>query len=309
MTRFPFQSLLTMTALLWASHLLAHGIPIDVLANTSTSRLFVLDSFEPADLLLEPGLEISSDEPGIGVNFPANGIADDTPLGLDVTQSLLYWDGNALTSPATAAWIDNPAQSQTYRVSATSEAQTGMPWATYPGGSFWDAHGLFSLEDLSAPTGIYGLAIRITSPDYGASKPFLLPLIYDPQGQWSNSQLESGIDLLRAAVEVTGSADFDGDGRVDGKDFLAWQRGLGPANQTTTHADGDADGDSDVDSYDLAFWAAQFGTTGTNGTLHNVPEPAGRTLLALTLLGVLTLPPRWSFLWIGHLADLRTATR
>jgi hypothetical protein len=51
--------------------------------------------------------------------------------------------------------------------------------------------------------------------------------------------------------------DFDGDGDVDGGDFLAWQRGLGTSSATI--ADGDADGDGDVDDADLAQWASHYG--------------------------------------------------
>ena len=56
---------------------------------------------------------------------------------------------------------------------------------------------------------------------------------------------------------VPPSADFDQDADVDGRDFLAWQRGHGTAN--ATKADGDADNDTDVDGADLANWQATYG--------------------------------------------------
>jgi formylglycine-generating enzyme len=58
------------------------------------------------------------------------------------------------------------------------------------------------------------------------------------------------------------NGDFDGDGDVDGGDFLKWQRGESP---------------SPMSASDLADWRAQFGTGGVSASagLHSlsVPEP------------------------------------
>jgi hypothetical protein len=53
------------------------------------------------------------------------------------------------------------------------------------------------------------------------------------------------------------TGDFDEDSKVDGADFLVWQRGLGTPLATLTV--GDADGDDDVDHDDLDVWKRQFG--------------------------------------------------
>ncbi len=45
------------------------------------------------------------------------------------------------------------------------------------------------------------------------------------------------------------SADLNGDGFVDGQDFLIWQRGFGTASQADSQ-DGDSDRDGDVDGED-----------------------------------------------------------
>ena len=55
-----------------------------------------------------------------------------------------------------------------------------------------------------------------------------------------------------------GSADFDGNQVVDGKDFLIWQRGFGGVGSQTT---GDANGDLAVNGDDLTIWKNQFGGT------------------------------------------------
>ena len=79
------------------------------------------------------------------------------------------------------------------------------------------------------------------------------------------------------------SADFDGNGDVDGADFLAWQRGFGTL-LGATHADGDADGDTDVDADDLAILQAALNPP-PHAILLSVPEPAALALLAMLLIG------------------------
>src|SRR5690606_10607149 len=57
---------------------------------------------------------------------------------------------------------------------------------------------------------------------------------------------------------VPARADFDGNGDVNGRDFLVWQRGYGKANPTLS--DGDANGDGAVDGGDLLLWQEQYAT-------------------------------------------------
>jgi hypothetical protein len=73
------------------------------------------------------------------------------------------------------------------------------------------------------------------------------------------------------------SADFDDDGDVDGRDFLAWQRG-----------DGDANGNGTVDGADLAIWQNQYGSGGSLAASVAVPEP-GTVILALSCLTAASL--------------------
>lgn len=77
------------------------------------------------------------------------------------------------------------------------------------------------------------------------------------------------------------NADFDGDGAIDGADFLTWQRGLGSAAGLSQ---GDANGDGAVDDLDLGIWQSQYGEASTLATSTAVvPEP---TAYLLTLVGV-----------------------
>jgi hypothetical protein len=72
--------------------------------------------------------------------------------------------------------------------------------------------------------------------------------------------------------------DFDGDGDVDGADFISWQTNY-PKYAGASPADGDADGDGDVDGGDFAIWQNNYPLTPGSGT-PPVPEPQA-ALLAL----------------------------
>jgi hypothetical protein len=59
-------------------------------------------------------------------------------------------------------------------------------------------------------------------------------------------------------VEGGAAGDFNGDGAVDGTDFLAWQRGLSP---------------TPLSAQDLAKWKANFGATSGAAATRPAPEP------------------------------------
>jgi hypothetical protein len=79
--------------------------------------------------------------------------------------------------------------------------------------------------------------------------------------------------------------DFDGDGDVDGADFVSWQTNF-PKESGAVLGDGDADADGDVDGADFVVWQTNFPFTPGPGATP-VPEPAAGMLL-LTALGALT---------------------
>jgi hypothetical protein len=74
------------------------------------------------------------------------------------------------------------------------------------------------------------------------------------------------------APTAANDADFDGNGTVDGHDFLVWQQGQGGAGD---HSAGDANGDNLVNADDLTLWKSQFGSSAVSA----VPEPAAAVLL------------------------------
>jgi len=78
-------------------------------------------------------------------------------------------------------------------------------------------------------------------------------------------------------------ADFDGDGDVDGADFLAWQQNAGTVSGATPEQ-GDADGNGAVDGLDLAAWQGAFGPGAAAPSAAAIPEPATAALAAIGML-------------------------
>jgi hypothetical protein len=76
------------------------------------------------------------------------------------------------------------------------------------------------------------------------------------------------IQTIRLVEPVGNPGDFDGDGDVDGQDFLCWQRG---------------DSLHPFDAADLADWRAYFGVgqISSGASSSTIPEPAAWILLAL----------------------------
>lgn len=99
---------------------------------------------------------------------------------------------------------------------------------------------------------------------------------------WDTSQL-----LVDGTMSVTfANADFDGNGFVDGIDFLTLQRGFGLSGQTDNQ-NGDANGDGLVDHLDLAAWELQYGAPPPLAAAIGVtlvPEPSSWVLLLIVLV-------------------------
>lgn len=101
----------------------------------------------------------------------------------------------------------------------------------------------------------------------------------------------SAASMTFDAISVTAapqSADFNGDNRVDGADFLVWQRGF--SAPAASHADGDANGDGVVDGNDLLLWKSAM-TSGAAASMA-IPEPAAPLLHAASCLGSVMLTRR-----------------
>lgn len=71
-----------------------------------------------------------------------------------------------------------------------------------------------------------------------------------------------GSELWISTPERQGPADFDENGRVDGTDFLSWQRSFG-ATADPAGSGADGDGNGTVGSEDLGVWQNIFGAGGS----------------------------------------------
>jgi hypothetical protein len=104
----------------------------------------------------------------------------------------------------------------------------------------------------------------------------------------------AGIETLRATflgAAPVDDADFDGDGDVDGADFLTWQRGLGLSGAAATNAAGNANGDAIIDGADLTIWRNEFGTPAV-AAVGAVPEPSAALLVGVGLAAAAVLRRR-----------------
>jgi hypothetical protein len=75
-------------------------------------------------------------------------------------------------------------------------------------------------------------------------------------------------DFMLTAGSSSIPGDFDGDGDVDGRDFLVWQRGGSPAPLSAS---------------DLADWQANYGNGALVANVSAVPEPLSGSLMVIAL--------------------------
>jgi hypothetical protein len=102
-------------------------------------------------------------------------------------------------------------------------------------------------------------------------------------GYWRVSSYLTGIQ------NTVSPADVNLDRKVDGSDFLVWQRGVGRTGDVN-NSHGDISGNGSVGSEDLALWSGAFGAPFSSATVTVVPEPhaAAMTVLALMMTPLLS---------------------
>jgi len=96
------------------------------------------------------------------------------------------------------------------------------------------------------------------------------------------------IDDARLILDMLApEADFDGDGIIDGSDFLLWQRQLGTTGLfPLAIQEGDGNGDGVVDGADLSLWENSFGAALPHLTAKSVTVPEPTTAALLTSIAV-----------------------
>jgi len=101
--------------------------------------------------------------------------------------------------------------------------------------------------------------------------------------------LDTSKVLTLAEVEVFGPAaagvpgDYNGNGIVDGADYVVWRKNNGLTGGATT-AQGDGTGDGNVNAADYTYWRTRFGNTSGSGSSLGgsaVPEPTSAGLLLM----------------------------
>jgi hypothetical protein len=108
----------------------------------------------------------------------------------------------------------------------------------------------------------------------------------DPNFSWVDLKTkESGIaPKLRLSIDDRLPGDFDANGAVDARDYIAWRNALG---QTGVGLAADGNRDSAVNHTDFNIWRANFGAVAGNpvGTGAFVPEPSTALLTTLATSG------------------------
>jgi hypothetical protein len=146
---------------------------------------------------------------------------------------------------------------------------------------------LAPLADNGGPTMTH--ALLPDSPAFNAGDPNAVigvdgVLEFDQRGD-GYSRIRYGRMDIGAYESQVIHADFDSDGDVDGRDFLAWQRGYGTPVPDAIKSDGDADDDTDVDGHDLAIWQNQYSAAEelvATMRADSSPSPTSSAILGLT---------------------------
>ncbi len=223
----------------------------------------------------------------------------------DPSQFNLAVSSSSSSAAAIARWATPLTFGQTYTavVSYTASehdgrTELGFPPNNVPNPDFMPLEGEDGWASLWVnPTNSSSTKVTDTAPPGNVGTDILAPqnalaLRQGGSGNGSSStraivdivSTGNNFDEVLAAVggsAVVEDADFDGDGDVDGADFLTWQRSNGGPGDL---ADGDANDDSVVNGLDLAVWRAQFGPAAVPA-VGVVPEPACLTLVALGMIG------------------------
>jgi hypothetical protein len=242
-----------------------------------------------------------------------------SPAGEPVTNIL---DGNAMTNPVPPAvpiltkYLNFGEENSGFIVTPTGEASTATSFqittandAVARDPASYEIYGtnaavvsanhsqgtdeawtLIASGSLALPEArdTVGDVVPFTNSTAYTSYKVLFPTVKDATA--ANSMQISGFQLFDNAA-AQDDADFDGDGDIDGADFLTWQRGLGLIDQTNND-NGDANNDGSVTDADLVIWKGQFGGGSAVAAVGAVPEPGAIVLAATVAAGVIGIGRR-----------------
>lgn len=129
-------------------------------------------------------------------------------------------------------------------------------------------------DNLTSPPAVKEPRVALSRLLYLGRRTLITPLDYA-------AYADIGWQVPDRLLDLHGN--FNADARVDGGDFLEWQRSLSGVGQASQ---GDPVSEHPIASYELWLWSQNFGATkalaAASGT--SVPEPTGTILLASGLL-------------------------
>lgn len=105
-----------------------------------------------------------------------------------------------------------------------------------------------------------------------------VPSGFSPTDFAIDISLPGRVRLIRGSA----TADYDGDGDVDGNDLVRWRSGFGTAGGAS-RGQGDSNADGTVDGADFLAWQRQLGSAATL-TNSAVPEPGSLMMMTLGML-------------------------
>jgi hypothetical protein len=159
----------------------------------------------------------------------------------------------------------------------TSIGVGGDNW-TFEDGSL----GMSYVSDFITALGPYTLDLGIGGLALPGSYPIVVMYVGDGQ-----RGTETGFELVVTSPPLLTPGDGNGDGHVDGLDYLIWAGFFGddPAQDPPgSPENGDFDNDNIVGGLDYLMWAGNFGMGPNDGLA--VPEPSTCALAVFGLLGL-----------------------
>lgn len=181
-------------------------------------------------------------------------------VGVEDSATLRMWNPGGLTS---VAFEENPVLNQVNEFSTVSIAFNTSD-NTFEITGDHDDPAFQQFSGAIDPSNIYALF-----EDLGPSGVLEFDYLYI-QSNSADYPLLSEIKVEVSDIPIGQPGDFDGDGDVDGRDFLSWQRGVSP---------------TPFSAADLATWQGAY-NGGALAAVNTVPEP---TALLLLLMGVVGL--------------------
>jgi hypothetical protein len=234
----------------------------DVYMNTGTAAA------SPGDLVADNFGFRNGPAPG-----PLNvllGLSNTAPVDNGVRYDDVYYlNGEALNNPLAGLLPGNFFESQTLTVQGELLMNAGATLAL----DIASPTGLDTLNVVGnlGAAGTLAVSLAAGAPAPQAGDSFDILNFGSASGAFSTLSLPTlgaGLSWNTSALLTTGilsvigaggPGDFDGDGDVDGRDFLAWQRGNSP---------------NPLSPGDLAAWQANYGAGPLTATATAVPEPA-----------------------------------